>query len=452
MLKITNPYTKEVVQTVELDNTDSIHDKYLRAKSAQKGWAAVGVGERISVIQKFSELIQRDVDHLSSLVTQEMGKPIRQSRGEIRACKDRLDYFCETAREVCEVSGESGDFTAQDPLGVVVNISAWNYPYFVSSNVFIPALLCGNAVLFKPSEFTPLTGLEIEKRMLEAGVPQGVFQTITGAGDVAVKLLDEPINGVFFTGSYATGKQIAIQVAPKLIRTQLELGGKDPLYVTDDVDVASAAKDAASGVFFNAGQSCCSVERLYVHEGIYEEFMGHFMEVVKSFPVGDPTDRGTFIGPLARPQHHAFLSAQVEDARAKGGGVWQAELPSDAASHGLFPPTVITNATHEMRVMTEESFGPLVGVMKVTGDDDAQMRMVDTEYGLTASVFCRDTKRATSILEPIQTGTAYVNCCDRVVPPLPWSGRQHSGIGSTGGLEGVRAFVQPRAWHVQQAK
>lgn len=449
MLTITNPSTGALVQQLECDNAQSIHGKYLKAKKAQKGWAAVGVNERIRAIQKFSELMQRDVDQLSTLVTQEMGKPIRQSRGEIRACKDRLAYFCETSRTVCDVSGESGDFTAQDPLGVVANISAWNYPYFVSTNVFIPALLCGNAVLFKPSEFTPITGLEIEKRMLEAGVPEGVFQTVIGGGEVGVQLLDEPINGAFFTGSYATGKKIAIQVAPKLIRLQLELGGKDPLYVTDDVDVASAAKDAASGAFFNAGQSCCSVERLYVHEGVYEEFMGHFMDAVKSFPVGDPTDRGTFIGPLARPQHHAFLSSQIADAIEKGARVWQAELPSNAASQGLFAPTVVTDADHSMRVMTEESFGPMVGVMKVAGDADAQAKMSDTEYGLTASVFCRDTKRATSILEPIQTGTAYVNCCDRVVPALPWSGRQHSGIGSTGGLEGMRAFVQPRAWHVQ---
>lgn len=436
---------------MNIDTKERIHEKYLAGSKAQQAWARIPIRERVLALEKFSVLLQENCDRLAQLLTEEMGKPITQSVGEIRACEERIAYFCQQAPELLKIDsrGEAfgtKEFVTHEPLGVVANISAWNYPYFVGVNVFVPALLAGNAVLYKASEFTAQTGLEIEKLMHEAGVPKGIFQCIDGDGQVGQLLLEEDVDGVFFTGSYATGKKIAEQVAPKLIKLQLELGGKDPLYITEDVNVKHAAEEAASGAFFNNGQSCCAVERLYVNEATYDEFMPLFLATVKNYKVGDPSLKETFLGRLARPAHRTFLQNQIGDAVERGGEV--AFVGKDLGE-GSFPPTVVEKATHDMLLMNEESFGPVIGVMKVSSDDEALKLMQDTTYGLTAGIFCRNIARASSMLEQIKSGSAYINCCDRVSSHLPWSGRNNSGLGATSGPEGIFAFVQPKAWHVR---
>jgi acyl-CoA reductase-like NAD-dependent aldehyde dehydrogenase len=340
------------------------------------------------------------------------------------------------------------ELIAHEPLGVVANVSAWNYPWFVGSNVFVPALLTGNSVLYKPSEYATLTGLAIARLLHEAGVPEDAFIAVVGGGEVGGALVDQPVDGVFFTGSYATGRRIAERVAPRLARVQLELGGKDPAYVTDDADVGAAAASLADGAMYNAGQSCCSVERIYVHERVAEPFVEALVETVRGFRVGDPEDAETYIGPLARAAQLAILETQVSDALAKGAKLLFGGRRLERKG-AYFEPTVLSPATNAMSVMREESFGPIIGVGRVKSDEEAVSLMNDTEYGLTAGVYGADPERARHILADVHAGSVYFNCCDRVSPRLPWTGRRHSGIGSTLSKYGILAFVQPKAWHLR---
>jgi acyl-CoA reductase-like NAD-dependent aldehyde dehydrogenase len=272
---------------------------------------------------------------------------------------------------------------------------------------------------------------------------------VAGGGAVGAALVEQPVDGVFFTGSYATGRRIAERVAPRMIRLQLELGGKDPVYVCADVDVRAAAESLADGAMYNAGQSCCAVERLYVHAAVADRFLADLVDVVRGFRVGDPEDPATYVGPLARPQQLAVLEAQVADALAKGArlacGGRRADRPG-----AYFEPTVLAEARNDMLVMREESFGPIVGVARVAGDDEAVRLMNDTEYGLTAGVYTKDRARAEAVLRRVDAGTVYWNCSDRVSPRLPWTGRRHSGMGSALSTYGIRAFLQPKAWHLRR--
>jgi len=337
----------------------------------------------------------------------------------------------------------------REPLGVVANVSAWNYPWFVGASVFVPALLTGNAVLYKPSELATLTGIEITALLREAGLPEGVFTAVVGDGATGRALVEQPVDGVFFTGSYATGARIASVVAPRMIRLQLELGGKDPVYVCEDVDAAAVAAAVADGAFYNTGQSCCAVERVYVHRRIWKPFLDAFVATVRGFRLGDPLDDATYIGPLARREPQVeLLTRQVADAVARGARVLAGGARVDRPGH-FFAPTVLVDVDHRMQVMREESFGPVIGLMPVADDDEALRLVRDTDYGLTAAVYTADRARAERLLAEVGVGTAYWNCCDRVSPRLPWSGRGHSGVGATLAADGIRACLAPKAWHLR---
>ena len=455
-LKVVNPATGAVIRDVAEDAPDGVARKFARAVRGQKEWARVRIDDRKAPLARFGQLVQDRIEDLAATLTGEMGKPITQSRNEIKGLQGRIDFFLANVHKILseEEAGADSDGRVEEkisyePIGVIGNISAWNYPYFVGSNVFVPALLTGNAVLYKPSEFASLTGLKIGELMQEAGVPGDVFQVVMGGGGTGAALLDQRLAGIFFTGSYATGRKVAEAAARRLMRVQLELGGKDPVYVCDDVaEVEKVAAGVADGAFYNNGQSCCAVERVYVQERIHDRFVEAFATSVKRFVVGDPMDETTYIGPVARPAHLAVLEAQVADARAKGGRMSCGGARLDRPGF-FFAPTVFTNASHPMALMRDETFGPLIGIQKVAGDDEALALMNDTEYGLTASVYASDRDRAARVLSQVNAGSAYWNCCDRVSPRLPWSGRGHSGIGSTLGLAGIRAFVQPKAWHLK---
>ncbi|HEY3499029.1 MAG TPA: aldehyde dehydrogenase family protein [Polyangiaceae bacterium] len=452
-MKIENPATGAVVEDLAEDTPETVAAAYARARRAQPGWAATPLASRLAAIGRFRDRVTANKDSLALTLTRETGKPVQQARNELSALPGRIDFFLAKTADVLreesvlhEADGSLDEVIAHEPLGVVANVSAWNYPWFVGSNVFIPALLTGNAVLYKPSEHAALTGRRIAELLHEAGVPEDVFIPVFGAGAVGQAVIDQPVNGVFFTGSYPTGRRIAERVAPRLIRLQLELGGKDPTYVTDDVDVRLAAESLADGAMYNTGQSCCSVERIYVHEAVEERFLEAFVEVVRNFRSGDPEDSNTYIGPLARREQLAVLEAQVEDAVKKGARLLIGGKRG-AGPGWYFEPTVLAGATNEMRLMRDESFGPIVGIARVTSDDEAVALMNDTEYGLTAGVYSRDRTRAERILSRVDAGSVYVNACDRVSPRLPWTGRRHSGIGSTLSTYGIRAFLEPKAWH-----
>lgn len=455
-VRIVNPANDELLSELAADTPESIHDKFTRAKHAQRAWSRRPFSERAATVRRFRELTIERREELARTLTLEVGKPIAQSRRELDGLLGRIDFFLEhSEREMQDelmLSAEQGgteELVRHEPLGVVANVSAWNYPYFVGSNVFVPALLTGSSVLYKPSEFATLTGLEIERALRDAGVPSDVFQAVIGEGPVGARLIQEPVSAVFFTGSWATGQKIAAAVAPRMIQLGLELGGKDPAYVADDVDPSAAAEAVADGAFYNAGQSCCAVERIYVHERIWQQFVDAFVSAVRGFKMGDPLDESTYLGPLARREAQLkLLLEQVEDARQKGARVLTGGNRADRPGW-FFEPTVIADADHSLRVMREESFGPIIGLMKVPSDERALELMVDTEYGLTAAVYSRERARAERILSELDVGSAYWNCCDRVSPRLPWSGRHCSGIGCTLGSAGIRAFLKPKAWHLR---
>ncbi|HEY9237258.1 MAG TPA: aldehyde dehydrogenase family protein, partial [Burkholderiaceae bacterium] len=399
--------------------------------------------------------VAAEVETLAATLTAEVGKPIRQARSEVSGLLPRIDFFLAQAEatigpQPLHDDGGTREVLGFDPLGVVVNISAWNYPYFVGGNVFVPALLAGNAVLYKPSEFATLSGLHIARLLHEAGVPPDVFVALVGGGAVGAALLEQRIDGVFFTGSHATGQRIAAAVGPRFVKLQLELGGKDPTYVAEDADVRAAAESLADGAMYNTGQSCCSVERIYVHERIHDAFVAAFVETVNGMRLGDPASEDTYIGAITRAPQIDVLEAQVADATAKGATLLAGGQRLADRAGNWFEPTVLGRVDHTMDVMREESFGPIIGIQKVGGDAEALALMNDTRYGLTAGMFTKDESRATALLRQVNAGTVYWNCCDRVSPRLPWSGHGDSGVGLTLSTLGLQTFTRPRAWHLRR--
>jgi len=287
----------------------------------------------------------------------------------------------------------------------------------------------------------------------QSGIPKDVLIPVVGGGQIGSFLVSQKdISGIFFTGSKSTGEKIAKEAAGNLVKLQEELGGKDPVYICDDVDIPSAVASTADGAFYNSGQSCCSVERIYIHSKIYDEFVAQFLSEVEHFALGPPDQPTTYIGPLTRLQQLDFLEAQVKDAISKGAKLLLGGRRTSINGKGYyFEPTVLKDVNSSMDVMREESFGPIIGLQKVENDSDAIEKMNDSEYGLTAGVYTKDKNRAIKILKEINSGTVYWNCCDRVSPPLPWSGRKSSGLGLTLSTEGIKAFLQPKAWHLKPA-
>lgn len=452
-LEVVDPSSGRRIAELGSDDATRVAAKYARARAAQASWRRVSLSRRLAAIARFRELVRVDADRLAGVLTSEVGKPIVQSRNELKGLLPRLDFFLDaTARTLRPRTVHSDEALEErithEPLGVVASISAWNYPWFVGANVFVPALLAGNAVLYKPSEYASLTGIEIERLLHASGIPEDVFIAVIGAGEAGAALVGQPVDGVFFTGSHSTGRRIAESLAGRMVKLQLELGGKDPIYVCEDVDVARAAAGVADGAFYNTGQSCCSVERVYVHRGTFDAFVQAFVDEVKGYVVGDPRDEKTYIGPLARAAQVGVLEAQVADALAKGARVAVGGKRREGPGN-WFEPTVLLDVNHSMAVMREESFGPIIGIMPVADDLEAVQLMNDTEYGLTAGVYTKDRNRARKVLSAVHSGSVYWNCCDRVSPRLPWSGVGHSGIGLTLSTAGIETFTRPKAWHLR---
>jgi acyl-CoA reductase-like NAD-dependent aldehyde dehydrogenase len=450
-LEIRNPADGEVVRTVAVTESSEIRQKVTRARAAQPAWAARGFESRADVLREFRRLLDVEADECAHITTHEVGKPIRQSRAEVRAVLERIDWNVEHVGHVIAprtiTDADPVERVTYEPLGVVAHISAWNYPYFVGLNAIVPALLTGNAVVYKPSEHATLTGLRLVDMMHRAGVPVDVVQTVVGAGPTGAALIESDVDMVCFTGSHATGQRVLRAAAERMVRVQLELGGKDAAYVCDDVDVDGAAIDVAEGVFYNAGQSCSATERVYVHDAIYDRFVDAFVQVATGYRVGSPDDDATDVGPLARDTQRDVLDAQLRDATQRGARVLAGGRRLDGPGN-FYEPTVVVDVDDTMALMRDESFGPVIGLARVSGDADAISRMDDTEFGLGASVFTRDRARAEAILGRLDVGNAYWNTADRSTVRLPWAGRRHSGLGVSMSEAGVRSFVHEKSWHL----
>ena len=453
-LIIINPATGQVIAQLPADTQATVAAKAAAARAAQPAWAALPMAERLAVVQRFRAGVVTELETLAATLTAETGKPISQSRNELNGLLPRIDFFLEQAEGAVRDQHVFDDGGMHEqighlPRGLVANISAWNYPYFVGCNVILPALLTGNAVLYKPSEYAAQSGGHIARLLHQAGVPGEVMACLIGGGEVGEALLAQRIDGLFFTGSHATGVRIAQALAPRLIKLQLELGGKDPSYVRADADARIAAESLADGAMYNAGQSCCAVERIYVHASVYEDFVAHFLATVAGFKLGDPTDPATYIGAITRAPQLDLLDAQVADALAQGATLRCGGDRLPGPGH-WYAPTVLTEVHHGMALMREESFGPIIGIQQVQDDDEALALMNDSRYGLTAGVFSRDEAAARALLSRVNAGSVYWNCCDRVSPRLPWSGTGDSGLGLTLSSAGIQAFTRPKAWHLRQ--
>lgn len=448
-LRIHSPFDDSLVAELPYDDEESALTKLAAAAEAQRGWRRVSVAERVARVRLAVAWFTANADEIALDVTRQMGKPLAQSHGEVRGLVERAEYMlgiAERSLAAEELPAKEG-FTRRIehvPLGVVFDVAAWNYPLLIAVNVVVPAVLAGNAVLLKHSARTPLCGAHFERAFRAAGLDDLVVNVILDHALAARLIADPRIGHVAFTGSVEGGRHIHRAAAERFIDTGLELGGNDPAYIAADADLAGAAAGVVDGACYNAGQSCCGVERIYVHESVADELVDRALELVRLYRTGDPLDAQTTLGPLASRGALTQLSEQVESARASGAEVLAGGTVIDGR---FFEATLLLGAGPDTSVMREESFGPLVPVVKVASDAEALALMNDSRFGLTASIWTADAQRAEWFAAEHDAGTIYQNRCDVLDPALPWTGFRDSGKGSTLSSHGFGHLTKRKAIH-----
>ncbi|GLB39323.1 putative aldehyde dehydrogenase family protein [Lyophyllum shimeji] len=437
------------------------------AVEAQKAWAAVPLKERIAIGRKFIDEFKGMADQIPLELTMQMGRPVSQGAGEIRGFVERANHMLAIAEQsLADVPLTDTDkpgfkrFIKRVPLGVVLVIAPWNFPYLVSINSVLPAIIAGNAVLLKPSPQTPVTAERFSDALLRAGVPKNVIQVVHLSPALTTHVIQHPsVDFVSFTGSVVGGRAVAAAAAaaPGFTGVALELGGKDPAYVREDADLDYTVGELVDGAFFNSGQSCCAIERIYVHESLYDEFVKRFVDITKTYKLGDPTKPETNLGPVVSLASAERIRKQVADAVAAGA---KALIPEDlfpAAQPGTayVAPQVLVDVNHSMDVMKEETFGPVVGIQKVSSDEEALTLMNDSPYGLTASVWTNAAKNPASeeaflrFVDGLETGTVFLNRCDYLDPALAWTGVKDSGRGVSLSKFGYDQLTRAKSVHMK---
>ena len=419
------------------------------ARRAQREWARVPLEERCAAALRFLAAMERLDGAIVPELAWQMGRPVRHG-GELRSLAERVRAMVEIAPDALgdEVVAE-GRSVRRTPAGLVLVIAPWNYPFLTAANAIVPALIAGNAVLLKHASQTLLAGERFAEALAMAGLPEGVFANLFLSHDQTARLLGSgAVDHATFTGSVEGGRAIERAAAGSFTTLTLELGGKDPAYVRADADLSAAAESLAEGAFFNSGQSCCAVERVYVEEGVWRPFLEHFLESACSWRLGDPLDPDTILGPMASARSADAVRRQMEDALAAGA---RAHLDAgDSSGTPYLMPQVLTGVDHGMSVMSEESFGPVVGLMPVAGDEEALRLMNDSRYGLSASIWTRDHEAAAGLAAQVEAGTVLVNRCDYLDPFLAWTGAKDSGRGASLGRYGFDAVTRPRSLHIHR--
>lgn len=453
-LTLIDPATGDVLRQVDTDTRSAVDAKLHAARAAQREWRTVPLDRRIAEVRAALQSFRADRESIAREITQQMGKPIGQARGEVDGMLARMEPVLDLAPRALAATRPPAKAgferrVEHEPLGVVLDIAAWNYPLLVPSNVVFPALVAGNAVVLKHSPKTPLTGARFEAALSSLSVPGAFAHVVVPDAEAGALVTDPRIDHVAFTGSVRTGRDVYRAAAERLVDVGLELGGKDAAYVAEDADLDFAAENVVDGACYNAGQSCCAVERVYVHTRVFDAFLGRVRKVLAAYVIGDPLDEKTTLGPLVDQRALDAVSAQVEDARRRG-----ARIEAGGRRHGtrgfFHQPTLITNAPHDSDVMREESFGPIVTVCAVEDDETAIARMNDSRYGLTASVWTKSAERAERFARDIQAGTVFQNRCDFLDPELPWTGWKESGIGSTLSEYGYLALTRRKSVHLRR--
>jgi acyl-CoA reductase-like NAD-dependent aldehyde dehydrogenase len=425
-----------------------------QARSAQREWASVPLDERRALILRFLEAMEELNPEIVPELAWQMGRPVRYG-GELRSLSERVRALVDMAPDALrrEIAG-NGRSVARVPAGIVLVIAPWNYPFLTAANTIVPALLAGNAVILKPSAQTPLTGERFAQALRMAGLPEGLFAGLFLSHDHTARLLREGlVNHATFTGSVEGGRTIERAAAGSLTTLTLELGGKDPAFVREDSDLAGAVDGLVDGSFYNSGQSCCGVERIYVHEALWEPFVERFVEASLQYRLGDPLDPETSLGPMASGKGAALVRRQVEQAVSAGAvaHVSKQLFSADTGEGPYLGPQVLTGVDHSMEVMREETFGPVVGIMKVAGDEEAVRLMNDSAYGLTASIWTRDLAAAQRLAPRVEAGTVFANRCDYLDPSLAWAGMKLSGRGASLGRLGFEGVTRPKSLHLRSA-
>ncbi|MGA4448707.1 aldehyde dehydrogenase family protein [Ectopseudomonas chengduensis] len=426
-----------------------------KAELAQQAWKQTPLRERIAIGRRAIEAFAAREAQLAEELCWMMGRPIRYAAGEIRGFVERASHMADIAEGSLadiRLPDKAGftRFIRREPLGLALIIAPWNYPYLTAVNAVMPALLAGNVVLLKHSAQTPLCAERMVEAFAEAGLPEGVFQYLhLSHGETEALIRSPSIDHVAFTGSVPGGAMVERAAAGRFISVGLELGGKDPAYVRADADLQHAVETAIDGAFFNSGQSCCGIERIYVHESLFDEFVERAVALVRQYKLGRSDDPQTTLGPLVRADAADFVRAQIAEAIEQGARahIDPAEFPLDAPGTPYLAPQVLTNVSHEMRVMTEESFGPVVGIQKVASDEEALALMNDSEFGLTAAIFSRDVDAAMALADRVEAGTVFLNRCDYLDPGLAWTGVKHSGRGCTLSRVGYEQLTRPKSFH-----
>ena len=453
-----SPVDGSVCAEIELASRGDLDAMLEPAVAAQRSWKNVSIDERAAICRRAVELMVGRADRIATELTWQMGRPLAQSPLEIRrGFQERAAYMIGVAESaLADIALEPKEgfrrFIRREPLGVVLVLAPWNYPYLASVNAVIPALMAGNSVILKVSQQTPLVADRYAEAFSEAGLPGRVFQHVQARhDDIAGMIGDGRVAFVSFTGSVDGGCAVQQAAARQFIATNLELGGKDPAYVRPDAPLEDTIANLVDGAYFNAGQSCCAVERIYVHRDVYDRFVEGFVAETRQYRLGNPFESDTTLGPMVRSSAAAFVRSQIAEAIGRGarGLIDAREFPADREGTPYLAPQLLVDVDHRMKVMTEETFGPVVGLMAVNDDDEAIALMNDSRYGLTASIWTTDVDAAVSIGDRVDTGTWFLNRCDYLDPALPWTGVRDSGRGCSLSRLGYEALTRPKSFHLR---
>ncbi|WP_269932333.1 aldehyde dehydrogenase family protein [Aminobacter sp. HY435] len=456
-VKLKSPVDGSIYVERPIATDQAINAAVERARAAQADWARVPVAERAAYMLKMLEALVAMSDEIVPELAWQMGRPSRYG-GEFGGVRERTQYMVEIAeRALAPVPASNPKdgfrrYVKKDPLGVVMVIAPWNYPYLTAVNTIVPALIAGSSVILKHAAQTLLVGERFAKAFEVAGLPKYVFQNLVLNHAQTEKLLGSgKIDHVNFTGSVAGGRAIEKAAAGTFMTLGLELGGKDPAYVLPDAKLDHAVANLVEGAFFNSGQCCCGIERVYVHEKIYDQFVEGFIAETKSYVLGNPLEQATTMGPMAQARFADFIREQKAEALRKGAVAHMNTRDAlDKEGSPYLPAEVLTNVDHQMSVMRDESFGPIVGIMKVRNDEEAIALMNDSPYGLTASIWTADTEHAISVGDRVETGTVFMNRCDYLDPALVWTGVKDTGKGAALSQIGYDNLTRPKSYHLRE--
>jgi acyl-CoA reductase-like NAD-dependent aldehyde dehydrogenase len=453
-LLVDNPFTGEPACQVTLADEATVNEALEGVGKAARAWRASKLHERIALCERAVEAMEARAQDIAQDITRMMGKPLGQALGEVKTCAARARHVIATAEKALAdvvlppMSGFERRIV-REPLGVVFDLPAWNYPLLTAVNCVVPAVLAGNAVIVKHSPRTPLCGEHFERAFAQAGAPAHLVQALHCEHPSSERIVgDERIDHVVFTGSIFGGHRMVEAASKRFLHPCLELGGNDPAYVAPDCDLEKTVENVVDGAMYNAGQSCCAVERVYVHRSVYGRFLEMAEPLVRAYVMGDPMSDKTTLGPIAQPHHVPELEALVQDAKARGARVPAGGRRTQVDGRGrFFEATLVADCDHSMKLFRGESFGPILPVMPVDSDEDALAKMNDSRLGLTASVWTRDRERAMRFARSLECGTVFMNRCDYLDPALPWSGWKDSGRGVSLSTLGFDALTRPKAVH-----